>query len=206
MEELIISKAKELFFSYGLKSVSMDDISRDAAISKKTIYKSFDDKNQLVERLVNDFLTCFTEDLQRCTQEAKDPVEEVIRFAQTSLKLVRQISPNFFFELRKFCPSVWKMIEQHTDNVVAPLITHNLQKGIADGLYRDDIDIAFTTALRLQQVLYVMDVRNHADKAQQSGKLMMQLTDFYLHAIVTSRGKKLINKYSIEYNEKQFSN
>lgn len=35
MGQLILTKAKELFFSYGLKSVSMDDLAKLAGISQR---------------------------------------------------------------------------------------------------------------------------------------------------------------------------
>jgi AcrR family transcriptional regulator len=205
MEELIIDKARALFFSYGVKSVSMDDISRDAAISKKTIYKSFDDKNQLVTRLVEDLISCAAVRLEKCKREASDAVGEVMLFAQTTLDIVGQISPNFFFELKKFCPGVWKKVEAFDNNLLLPLIAGNLKKGINDEVYRADIDVAFTSDLRLQQIRSVLNVKNHAGKLQ-SNRLMMQLTEFYLHAITTPKGKKLIHKYLIEHNETQFSN
>jgi len=102
MEKLILSKAGELFFSYGLKSVSMDDISRHAAISKKTIYKSFDDKTQLVERLVNELLTGTKQHLEKCRAESDNAIEQAVLVTETSVQVVREISPTFFFELENF--------------------------------------------------------------------------------------------------------
>jgi len=87
-----------------------------------------------------------------------------------------------------------------------PLIAENLKRGIKEELYRPEIDISFTTHLRLQQLLTVPDAKNHGNKLVESGKLMKQLTEFYLHAIATSKGKKLISKYLNEYNERHFSN
>jgi len=206
MEKLILSKAGELFFSYGLKSVSMDDISRHAAISKKTIYKSFDDKTQLVERLVNELLTCTKQHLEKCRAESDNAIEQAVLVTETSVQVVREISPTFFFELEKFCPGVWKSIDEHNRHFMMPLIAENLKRGIKEELYRPEIDISFTTHLRLQQLLTVPDAKNHGNKLVESGKLMKQLTEFYLHAIATSKGKKLISKYLNEYNERHFSN
>ncbi|MDR1913421.1 MAG: TetR/AcrR family transcriptional regulator, partial [Clostridiales bacterium] len=40
--------AFDLFSQYGIKSVSMDDIARNAAISKRTLYEFFGDKETLL--------------------------------------------------------------------------------------------------------------------------------------------------------------
>ena len=51
-KDRIVKGAEELFFKYGIKSVTMDDIAKHLAVSKKTIYQFFEDKNELVETLM----------------------------------------------------------------------------------------------------------------------------------------------------------
>ena len=57
MKERIKQKTDELFRSYGIKSVTMDDIATRLGVSKKTIYHSFADKDQLVDEVISDLLT-----------------------------------------------------------------------------------------------------------------------------------------------------
>ena len=59
MKNNIKEKAKELFFYYGLKGVSMDDIARKAGVSKRTIYEFFEDKNELVDEIVHDLMRSY---------------------------------------------------------------------------------------------------------------------------------------------------
>ena len=51
MREKIMSKASDLFMKLGFKSVTMDDIAGEMAISKKTIYKFFSNKEILIEEI-----------------------------------------------------------------------------------------------------------------------------------------------------------
>lgn len=53
MKERILNCSYELFMSYGVRSVSMDDIAKRLSISKKTIYQFYKDKNELVDELMN---------------------------------------------------------------------------------------------------------------------------------------------------------
>ena len=50
--ERIILGGEDLFLRAGIKSVTMDDIAKHLGMSKKTIYQSFKDKNELVIALV----------------------------------------------------------------------------------------------------------------------------------------------------------
>ena len=49
MKERIIHKATDLFLKLGFKSVTMDDIAQELAISKKTIYTHFKNKTELIK-------------------------------------------------------------------------------------------------------------------------------------------------------------
>ena len=46
LKQKIITESIELFMSYGLRSVTMDDIAKHLGISKKTIYQHFKDKEE----------------------------------------------------------------------------------------------------------------------------------------------------------------
>ena len=206
MEELILTKARELFFSYGLKSVSMDDIASHAGVSKKTIYKSFEDKNQLVHLLVSELLKCHTEALQQSRAEAKNAIEALVNSTGKPFSLLADINPSFMYELEKFYPSIWKLVTAHKQNVLIPAMIENLQQGIEEGLYRPDIDIVFVADVRVQQIMTAFDVRTFTDRLIQCNKLLQQLTELFLHSVATTRGKKLIDKFLNVNNEKQFSN
>ena len=52
MKEQIISKSKDMFLKLGFKSVTMDDIASEMGISKKTIYKYFSNKDDLIENTI----------------------------------------------------------------------------------------------------------------------------------------------------------
>jgi AcrR family transcriptional regulator len=201
MGELILTKARELFFSHGLKSISMDDLARMAGVSKKTIYQSFADKNELVNTIVGDLIQCHYELFKVCQQTAKDPVDEVLMQANAPFETWASVNPGFFFELEKFFPHVWLKLEEHKQKVLLPGITQNLERGKAEGYYRSDIDTAFAADIRICQL--ANSLQPHLLTSQRMGvsQLMQELTIFYLHGITTEKGKKLLNKYLKNRNE-----
>ena len=206
MEELIVRKARDLFFCYGLKSVSMDDIAKSAGISKKTIYKSFSDKNQLLQRLVDDLLACHKQAMLECSNNAKDAVDEILLLTQTDFNTITVINPAFFYELEKFFPSLWQSVTDHKQQVIVPGIIQNLHTGMLHEHYRQNLDIEFTAAVRLQQISTALHPASFSDKMMHNSRLLFQLSEFYLHSIATRKGKKLIEKYLNVNNEKQYSN
>ena len=61
-KEMIIQTARDLFTKFGYKKVSMDEIAREAKVTKKTIYSYFKDKDSM-------FLYFVDEELEKIKKE-----------------------------------------------------------------------------------------------------------------------------------------
>ena len=53
-QEQIISAAKKLLGKYGYKRVSMDEIAREAGVTKKTVYSYFKNKEEFLKYFLNE--------------------------------------------------------------------------------------------------------------------------------------------------------
>jgi AcrR family transcriptional regulator len=201
MGELILTKARELFFSYGLKSVSMDDLAKLAGISKKTIYQAFADKNSLVNKIVEDLIQCHYRLFKEVQGTAKDAVDEVLKQASEPFDTWASVSQSFFYELQRSFPEAWQKLEQHKQGTYRAGIVSNLERGMAEGLYRDDLDVAFIADVRLHQLTTALQPAAFTDRRLNVGQLVNSLTLFYLHGITTTKGKTLLNKYVKNRNE-----
>ena len=54
--DIIIEEARKLFNSYGYKKVSMDELAKQANVTKKTIYSYFKDKEELFKYFIEEEL------------------------------------------------------------------------------------------------------------------------------------------------------
>ena len=77
MREKIIHKAAELYLTLGFKSVTMDDIANEMAISKKTIYVHFSNKTKLVEAVTFELFENICEGIDCICNASKNPIEEL---------------------------------------------------------------------------------------------------------------------------------
>lgn len=195
MEELIVEKARSLFFTYGLRSISMDDLAKEAGVSKKTVYQVVADKNDLVMKVAHQLVHCFSEGLEHCRIHAPNAVAEVAMQARLPFAELTAISPTFFYDLEKFFPEAWLLITQQREEETLPYFRRNLQRGIAEGLFREAVDLELAPQIRLQQLrsaLYPGALTTLQADVQQ---LVRRLTRFYLYAVTNAKGSKLIEKY-----------
>lgn len=201
MGEVVLHKAKELFFTYGMKSISMDDLAKQAGVSKKTIYQAVADKQELVGKVVDGLIQCHQATLANSCTSSTNAIEEVIHLSCVPFDTLAAININFFYELEKFFPAEWKKLMDHKQTAMLPTILKNLERGIAEGLYREDVNIDFTAAIRLQQISTALNPVGFSNKKMDARQLINDLTYFYIHSITTTKGKRILNKYLNLNNE-----
>jgi TetR/AcrR family transcriptional regulator, cholesterol catabolism regulator len=182
----------------------MDDIAKSAGISKKTVYQFFTGKDEILSSVVQQFLLKHKQSLERCSKQSKDAVEEVVYASHLFVQTMNSINQNFFYDLEKSFPGVWQAVADYRKKSLVPSITRNLKKGIAQELYREDLNVSFTADIRMQQIMTAFTPALFTQDLLHGNKLMMQLSEFYLHGIASLKGKKMINKYLNVHNEYQF--
>jgi|SaaInl74LU_5_DNA_1037368.scaffolds.fasta_scaffold00220_8 TetR/AcrR family transcriptional regulator, cholesterol catabolism regulator len=136
----IIERASSVYMKYGVKSVTMDDLARELGISKKTIYKYFDDKSELVRSIVEmktqmDKALCLNS-----TEHALNAIDQLLGISKLIVEHVGNVNPSVFFDLKKYHPDAWQIMEEHRWDFVLNMIIKNVEKGVEENLYRQNIN------------------------------------------------------------------
>lgn len=79
----------------------MDDVARELGISKKTLYKYFTDKNELVMGILNAKLEMDTHYCLSCKNSSENAIDELYNISKFVLEQVGNINPVVFFDLKK---------------------------------------------------------------------------------------------------------
>ncbi|MBO6763076.1 MAG: TetR/AcrR family transcriptional regulator, partial [Roseivirga sp.] len=111
VRDKIIEKAGELMLQYGVRTVTMDDISRDLGISKKTIYQYFKDKKDLINQITDSFLSMERDRFGSVETECVDSVHSLMLISQCLRESMKDMKLNVLNDLQKFYPEAWKMYE-----------------------------------------------------------------------------------------------
>lgn len=198
----IIREADKLFEQYGFKSVTMDDIAKHLAMSKKTIYQNFKDKNELISVLIKDRLEnlrCIN--IERC-QVARNAVEEIYMSILEVKRSIRNLNHKLFFELQKYHPQAWQLLNKYKQESIYKDIVKNLNRGIEEGLYRSEINVEIIAQVRMNQIDLIF---NRSDQIIDSNYNMSQvLQEIFLHflyGICNEKGLKIVQELSAQTEE-----
>ncbi len=191
----IATAAFELFCEQGIKGVSMDDIAQHLAMSKKTIYKWYSNKDEVVYAAVKGFLDKMGHDSECCLSNSENAVAQLFNIMQTVRQLFVSIRPAVFHDLRKYHPSAWKLWQDHKCSFMLGSIKQNLRQGIAEGLFRKDLDIEIVARLRMNMVELPFDPHVFPQHEFNLQQVQQETLELYMLGIATLKGHKLINEY-----------
>jgi AcrR family transcriptional regulator len=201
-KDRILVKSHELFNRYGIRSVSMDDISAGLAISKKTVYQYYSDKEELVSAV---FLTVIETSKVRCLddkKQAENAIHEVYLAFDMMQEMFAQMNPVVINDLEKYHPSVYRKFHEYKFGFLYQMIKSNLEKGIKEEIYRTDMDVDVLTRFRIESIMLPFNSEVFPNNRTHLIHIEQQLLDHFLHGLSTTKGQKLIQKYKNQRTKK----
>ena len=138
--ELIKQKSRHLFFKYGLKSVSMEDIAKDCGISKKTIYEFYKNKHAIVDSIIDELIQTHRQLFEKIRLNAENAIDEVLKQDAGVSHVCIGIRPSFLSELEDLFTDAWKKLEHYKIDIHKGIVD-NLERGKREALYMENIDI-----------------------------------------------------------------
>jgi len=185
--ELILRTAGTLFRKYGIRSISMDDIARELGMSKKTLYQFVENKPDLIEKLLSHMVT----GSKACITEDPANMNAIDILLQVSIKVgeeIKGLNPAIAFDLEKFYPSLYKSFVIAKRDHVYLKIKENLEQGVAEGIYRSDLDADLVAKLYVQKLIDVHDPEFLSSVDFSFEKVFQVMFDNHIRGIANSTG------------------
>jgi AcrR family transcriptional regulator len=193
----ILNTTGIMFRKYGIRSISMDDIARELGMSKKTLYQYVENKNDLLEKLLNHLIVSRT----ACIPEKAGNLNAIDILLEVSVKVGREINefnPAIVFDLEKFYPALYKSFVQAKREHVYIKIKENLEQGKREGIYRTDIDSDLVSKLYVQKLIDVHDPEFLSSVDFSFERVFQVMFDNHIRGIANQEGlayyEKQINK------------
>lgn len=200
MKDKIITKSSDLFLNFGFKSVTMDDIANEMGISKKTIYQHFQNKTKLVEATAMHVFENISHGIDCICELDRNPIEEIYeikRFVMLHLKDEKS-SPQY--QLQKYYPKIYATLKTKQFEKMLGCVTQNLERGVAQDLYRDTIDIAFIARLYFNSMVSLKDQDIFPQEKFSMPILMNNFLEYHLRGICSKKGLETLTQLHTNLN------
>lgn len=196
---MILDTTESLFKRYGIRSISMEDISKELGMSKKTLYQFVENKPDLIEK----FLQHMLRKSNACIIEDSISMNAIDILLQVSIKVSKEIedvNPVIAFDLEKFYPALYRSFVMAKREHVYLKIKENLEQGATEGLYRTDIDFDLVAKLYVQKLIDIHNPDFLSSVDFNVEKVFQVMFDNHIRGISNITGLNYYEKKKLELN------
>ncbi len=140
----ILLKTKELAYTYGIKRLTVDQIAAECGISKKTIYKHFENKDQLVFEAANLFIKEGVDAVNELKKANFDTKELLLRLFEVPFMLFKMIPRILLEDIAKYYPEIEEKAQTIRD-IHRKVFIKTLEDGFNKGVFRKHNPILILT-------------------------------------------------------------
>jgi len=194
----LIGSVAQLFMRLGIKSLTMDEIARQLGVSKKTLYKYASDKKELVTkavRLAIDEEECVLSEMHKAEGSAIDKIFAINIMISEKLQ---SIQPAVIFDMQKYYPEAWAIMEEHKCVFIHNQIKENLEEGIKQGLYRKNMDPELVARIYVTLINSIFDSPIYPSSNHSFKEMHTEVVRYHLRGITNEKGA--------EYMQQLFNN
>jgi AcrR family transcriptional regulator len=179
----IIQTAKDLFFRYGIKRVTVEEICKEANVSKMTFYKHFRNKNELVKIWIMEMTEEVMEKYRKLMDSDKPFEEKVRETIRMKLEGSDQMSQEFFSDYIPHAePELRDFIHQRTHDIMG-LIINDYAEAQRRGDIRQDMKIEFILWY-LNKMLNLLEDESLQQMYENPQDLIMEMVNFFFYGIM----------------------
>ncbi|PLX02301.1 MAG: hypothetical protein C0595_11365 [Marinilabiliales bacterium] len=189
-----IVRVNTLFKKYGIKSVTMDDVSRELGISKKTLYAFFKDKSDLVEQVLKLEFEEKSCSIKESMSNKPNALEELFEYYKLQIRMLSSQKLNFIYDLKKYYPSLFEKFNIYKKELMFNMVKDNLKRGKDEGLYRKDLNEDIITRLHIARIESLRTSELFSNEELLSPIFFAEAFKYHVYAIASNKGRQIIDK------------
>ncbi len=184
MREQIIKAATDQIKKYGFRRFTIEDIASDLGISKKTIYKYFEGKDQIISAVCSTHMKMKKERVLMVLATGGTWFDKMMGLVCTDSKR-DEADVQLVLELKRYFPEEWKK-QEVMSACLAEYMKDFLRQGIISGDIRPDIDIDVLWTIINGSFEALCDAEFNELSPKQ---VLTAMSKVFLHGILTPESK-----------------
>ena len=181
----------------------MDDIARMLGVSKKTIYTYIENKKELVVKVIENFISKEHAEVDVIRKDSDNAIDEMMRIAEYVLATMHKIKPSLTYDLKKYHPKAWQLIETRHFNHIREVMESNINRGIKEGYYREEIEPDMCSRLYVGMAHTVFNPDTLMQQDYNIPHLYHHIITYHMNGIMNSSGRKKFKTYIKNFKDEK---
>ncbi len=190
IKERILAKSEEMFTQFGYSKVKMEEIATGLGISKKTLYKFFPSKENLVREML-DSRRCDVENhiAELWMDESQDFVGKLKKLMDYVGKQTSKINGPLLWDLQRNIPEIWDEIQKFRKEKSWKKVSELIEEGIEKGIFRKDINQQLALLMYFNSVHSIINPESLAQLPFSANQAFETIIKIMFEGILTEEGR-----------------
>ena len=193
MQEQIIEQIQEKLFVEGFYKTTMDEVASELGMSKKTVYKFFPSKEDLVNAIAEHFMHSMRKKILTALSSDRNAIEKLGELIKILASVSQKVSPARMEEIRRHFPSIWNKIDKFRAKMMFENITRVIEQGKSEGLVVEYPTVIIMHVLvgSIRNVVTPDFIVNNSFSIIEAAQFTFRII---IGGILTEKGKKQFDK------------
>lgn len=129
------------FIKFGSKHFSMNELASELGISKKTIYKHFKTKDELISKGIGFIIEKYLHEVAKILKKTEDPIERIILIQKNSFQYLNYFKPSFLYGIKKYYHNADVIFENFKSSFIKSTLKPLLKEAIEKEYLRKNINL-----------------------------------------------------------------
>lgn len=184
-KQKITGALRELAFNHGFYRVTVDELAAHVGMSKRTVYRYFKSKEEIIESVMADFLKSGADKLQAALESSSDPLEKIKSALKALSEHIKLIQPVALHDLQKYYPHIWEELDRFRAARIQQVYGSLLSSNDRDRFRQIDPRI-FTTAF-IASVRAVVNPSFIMDNDLTTEETIQSIFTIFLYGVVKEK-------------------
>lgn len=177
--------------------LNMEQIAHELGLTKKTLYNNFHSKPELIGSVLNHFYSILEKGINTATKDSGNSIEAIFAVSVIIAEEISKLGSLLLKDISLYqsSPGIFAFTDRM--NFYSRLIRDNLKSGIDEGLYRDNLNIEYSTIFYTSAIdLFYRWDNDHGFKYfENTVDFHRELVSHHLYSVVNDKGMKVLEKY-----------
>lgn len=180
---------------YGFHKTTMDEIAKELRISKKTIYKHFSTKDELIRAVFVRIRNDLGGRIETIINSDGDAIIKLYKISDLFSKRVATISNKWLNDLQFYAPDIWQEVNDFRIKIMQKNMTLLVEQGKSEGLI-NDFPTNIIMGVLISSVQGVVNPEFVLHNNISIGKAGETVLEIVFSGILSKKGKKLFKQYN----------
>jgi AcrR family transcriptional regulator len=184
MEQLILDTVHQVFTTNSISRYTMDDLSAQLGISKKTLYRFYASRQELVDQVCNRVADEYEASMKPWDDAGISNLKKLLGLISNIVGFCKRVSPDFFQDLRRHYPVQYIELNLKLEQTLTGRIQQLLQAGVQEGVFRNSLHPALVMSIWQQHLQKDFEYAAQLVNDYSKDEVFRQAVYLFLYGII----------------------